>query len=148
MLFKKVNRQKVSRERERASIIALNSVCPHQQRVNPLIYPTMFCTFLAIAGLLLPLVIFSLASNIAEGKIEASTETACHNKLGRWVTVTMKDSGVPVNGWEGNTLHFQVRLLLSAPVLAKAALTFRRSCPDASSAPASPFWLSSSVYPG
>ena len=46
---------------------------------------------------------FTLVSAI----FDVSTESACHNKFGRWVTVTMKDSGIPTNGWEGNYLHFQ-----------------------------------------
>ena len=39
--------------------------------------------------------------------IDATTETACLNAFGRWVTVTMRDSSVPADGWEGNVLHFQ-----------------------------------------
>lgn len=41
------------------------------------------------------------------GILDADSETDCHNQFGRWVTVTMKDAGVPANGWEGNYLHFQ-----------------------------------------
>ena len=43
----------------------------------------------------------------ADAVIDADTESACHNAFGRWVTVTMKDAGIPFNGWEGNHLHFQ-----------------------------------------
>lgn len=59
-----------------------------------------------VISLLVAVVVLALTST-ASALIDANSETACHNKFGRWVTVTMKDSGVPTNGWEGNYLHFQ-----------------------------------------
>jgi hypothetical protein len=61
------------------------------------VQPPLFLLVLAIAAVL----------PYTTAKIDATSETSCHNQNGRWVTVTMKDSGIPANGWEGNYIHFQ-----------------------------------------
>eukprot|EP00750_Incisomonas_marina_P025928 INCI5783.1.p1 GENE.INCI5783.1~~INCI5783.1.p1 ORF type:complete len:328 (+),score=59.19 INCI5783.1:135-1118(+) len=58
-------------------------------------------------ALLFIVAVLALLSRTTTAVIVASSETECHNQFGRWVTVTMKDSGIPTNGWEGNYLHFQ-----------------------------------------